>query len=385
VSRRLRVIHLIETFGLGGAEVLLAHTLPSLVRHADVRVRALTGPDYLRHDFHRAGIDAAILDADASARPASLPRFARRLRRELAAAPADILHTHLFHPTVIGRMVRLTIPRGLRLITTLHNPDYTNPEIADRWHAVVRQLFDWTSAVAANDALVAVSEAVAADFRLHMAPIGPWGRIEVIHNAMDIGELVRAVGSVNREDARRRQGWAPGEIAVLTIARLTEQKNLDTLIRAVEHLRQDGIDAVGAVFGDGPLRSILENKAGPFVRFRGLAPRDEIIDALAACDIYAQPSHWEAFGMAILEAMAAERPVVASAVGGIREVVEHQRTGILVPPDDLHLFADALAGLARDPERRRQLGIEGRRRARELFGLENWADKTRALYESVSS
>lgn len=372
-------MHLIETFGLGGAEVLLANTLPLLKARVDVRVRALAPPEDLCQEFQRAGVNVEFLRGETNT-DRSLGNLALRLRRELSQAPADIVHTHLFKATLVGRMMRLMMLTGPRLVTTLHSPDYSNPETPSHWRGVARQVVDWTSAMATNDAIVAVSEAVASDFRSHMGSLGPWGRIEVIHNAINVDQYIQACESVDREAARRTHGWASGQIGVLAIGRLIASKNFGSLIESIALLRQRGIDAVGLVLGDGPERSDLERKAGGLVRFKGLVSRDDVIEALVACDIYAQPSRWEAFGLAILEAMAAGRPVVASAVDGIREVVSDQQTGILVPSENPVLFADALTRLARDRERRRQLGEDGRTRAQRLFGIETWVESTTNLY-----
>jgi len=375
-------LHVIETFGLGGAEVLLANTLPDLTAHVDVRVRALTAPDDLRQEFQRAGVDVDFLGGETNT-DLSLGCLALRLRQELSRAPAHIVHTHLFKATLVGRMMRLTMPNGPRLVTTLHCPEYSNPETPSRWRGVARQVVDWTSAMAANDAIVAVSEAVASDFRSHMGSRGPWGQIEVIHNAIDVEQYVHAFESVNREAARLTQGWKPRQIGVLAIGRLIASKNFGSLIDSIKLLRQRGVDAVGLVLGDGPERSDLEKEAGDTVHFQGSVSREDVIKALAACDIYAQPSRWEAFGLAILEAMAAGRPVVASAVDGIREVVADKESGILVSSEDPVQFADALTSLAHDPERRRRMGADGRIRAQRLFGTKTWVARTARLYSQL--
>lgn len=378
---RLRVLHLIESFGRGGAEVLLADALPSLNLQCEVRIRALTAPDNLLNDFRQAGVDAAVLDS--STTTAAIGPLAHQLRQQLRASPVDIVHTHLFNATLVGRIARLRMPGGPRLVTTLHNPDYSNLETPSRLHGVMRGVVDWASAIAANDAIVAVSEAVAADYRRHLGSLGPWGRIEVIHNAIDSVRYERAFDAVDRARARCAWGWTPTQAAVLSIGRLTSQKNYESLIEAVNLVGSRGIDARAVVIGEGPNRSWLERQAGDRVRFHGLASREEVISAMAACDIYAQPSRFEAFGMAVLEAMVARRPVVATAVDGIREVVDDGASGILVPRENTALLADALADLAADPDRRQRLGEEGRRRARRQFGLETWVARTMQLYSRL--
>jgi glycosyltransferase involved in cell wall biosynthesis len=376
---RLRVLHLIETFGRGGAEILLADTLPSLNNHFDVRIRALSMPHTLQADFRRAGVDASFVD-ETDAATLSLRRLATALRRELILHPVDIVHTHLFKATMVGRLARIAMPGGPKLVTTLHNPEYSNPETSSPLHTFVRKSIDWGTAVAANDAIVAVSEAVAADYRLHMARLGAWDRIEVIHNAIDVDGYARLCATVNRADARSAWGWAPEQLAVLSIGRLTDQKNFEALIDAITLVRARGVDAKALVFGEGPNRADLEKRAGQAIRFHGLASREEVAAAMVACDIYVQPSRFEAFGMAILEAMAAERPVVASAVDGICEVVGDNETGILFARGDTGRFAEALVTLARDTEQRRRLGEAGRNRARRLFSIDTWVKKTSELY-----
>jgi starch synthase len=104
---------------------------------------------------------------------------------------------------------------------------------------------------------------------------------------------------------------------------------------------------------------------------------------MIACDVYVQPSRFEAFGIAIVEAMAAERPVVASAVDGIREVVAHGETGVLVPPNDPAALAAALIDLEASAAARRQMGERGRHRAATLFGVETWVRRTGELYRRL--
>ena len=378
---RLRVVHLIETFALGGAEVLLSEALPKLTPEFDIRIVALSPPDVLSHDFRGNAIEARLL----SQRPVSSRdwiQLAGRFRRELTRRPADIVHTHLFAPTIVARLARLTFAHGPRLITTLHNSDYSF-QMRSRTRSALRRVFDWASALAANDRFVAVSNAVARNFHHHQGTRGAWGEMTVIHNALDIERMVRGVDSVDRAGARRALGWNTDDIGVLSIGRLNYEKNFPLLIDAVETARAQGLKVRAMVIGDGPDRETLAATSGPWVEFRGGASRAQITEALAACDIYAQPSRYEAFGIAILEAMCAARPVVATGVDGIPEVIVNDETGLLTPGEDSDAFGRALVCLARDAELRQRLGSAGRARAGARFDVSRWACETAALYRQV--
>ncbi len=378
------MLHLIETYGRGGAEVLLAQALPQLNRIVDVRVRALGPPDTLRNDFMNGGVGAETYGT----RPATdlhVRDLSHRLQAHLSAEPVDIVHTHLFKPTLAARLVRLRTGRRLipKLVTTLHNPDYSNSEAPSKIRGLARQALDWSSALATTDRFIAVSHAVADDFRAHMGGVGPWGRIDVIHNAMDVDAFAARCSLVDRGAARQARGWSSDEVAVLSIGRLTGQKDYDSLIDAISLLRHRGVRARAVVIGDGVERDRLTSRAHDGIHFHGRTGPDKVAEALVACDVYVQPSRWEAFGMAILEAMAASRPVVATAVDGIREVMADGETGQLVPPGNPEALATAIESVAADAAKAHAWGAAGLERARRLFGLEPWVDRTLALYRQL--
>lgn len=382
-GRPLRVLHTIDSLAVGGAENLLAAGLPRLAaRGVDVRVRALTGPSTLVGPLRSAGIDADVLVDTPGPRRQTLPLAARRLRWELSQAPVDVVHTHLFDASQVARLVALTTRPRPRLVTSLHYPYQLGTiEGVARWKVTARKTLDWSTSMLANEAVIAVSQAVAADFGRAMGRRGAWRRIDVVHNAIDVDAHERALAALDRDAERRRWGFAADELALLSIGRLSFEKNMQSVIDAVALLARRGVRATALVLGDGPQReSLVRVGAGAGVRFHGRASRDEVLSALAACDVYVQTSRFEAFGMAILEAMAAARPVVATNVDGIPEVVADGETGLLVPPDAPDLLADALERFARDPAAGGALGLAGRDRARQHFGIDRWAERTRDLY-----
>jgi glycosyltransferase involved in cell wall biosynthesis len=377
----LRVVHLVETFAIGGAELLLAEALPRLAAlGVEVRVRALHEPDTLLPTFRAAGIDAGLLSSGGWGGKASLPGLTRALRRELEVAPADVLHTHLAHATLVGRAAVAASLRRPRLVRSLHAPQYKlfADEGVPRWRVALQRVLDRGSELALREQPVAVSHAVARD---HLGRAsGEHPGVEVVHNALDVTRHVAAVDAIDRDAARRSWDLEPHELAILSVGRLLRSKDFPMVVSAIRALRERGVAARGLVIGDGPDRAALTALGGDVVRFVGPAPRERVLSALVACDLYAQASRYEAFGMAILEAMAASRAVVATAVDGVPEVVEGGETGLLVAAGDGDAFVRALLALHEDPARRAAMGRAGRARAAARFDVDVWARSTRDLY-----
>lgn len=385
-SRPLRVLHLIETLGLGGAEVMLADVLPRLAAVGiDVRVRALTGPDPLRQQLRDCGIDAEVLCPGPASGRRRLVQQALRLRRELIRTDVDVVHSHLFHATLVGRAAAFSLRRRPRLVTSLHSPKFRRFELEDihPTHARLHRILDWATAMATGDRVVAVSEAVADDCRRHLGDSGPWRSVEVIHNAIDVEGLASTCGAVDRAAVRKRLGVEPEQLLVLSAGRLIAGKNYPMMIEAIRQLLAAGLNVRAIVIGDGPERARLADSGAGAVEFPGMVGREDVASALVASDVYVQTSTFEGFGLAILEAMAARRAVVATAVDGIPEVVEDGVTGHLVPTGDADALASRIAELARDASARRRMGDAGLERARSRFGLRVWVERTEELYRRI--
>jgi glycosyltransferase involved in cell wall biosynthesis len=170
---------------------------------------------------------------------------------------------------------------------------------------------------------------------------------------------------------------------VVTVSRLAPPKDPLTLL--------DAWDAVPGghrllLAGDGPLRRAVEARialGGQAGRVQLLGPRDDIPALLRAADIFVLSSRWEGLPLAVVEAMMAGLPVVATAVGGIPETVLHGETGLLVPPGDAHALASALHRLLQDADLRRRMGEAGRQRAMAWFTQQRMVDATIALYRQI--
>lgn len=198
-------------------------------------------------------------------------------------------------------------------------------------------------------------------------------QIAVLYNGLDL-------------DAFPERSLSSAPRRVLTVAGLRPIKGIDVLIEAAAEVVQHIPDARFTIVGDGPDREVLEAQARrlglePHVEFLG--HRDEIPSLLAATDLFVLPSRSEAFPNALLEAMAAGLPAIATAVGGVLEVVEDDRTGVLVEPEKPAVLARALIGLMRDRDRAARLGRAARAAMRERYSLRSMVQRLEDLYTTA--
>lgn len=247
-------------------------------------------------------------------------------------------------------LCRRIVP-GLRLVVSIHGTDLLAPDGTPR-------PLDWMMRwlLRAADSIVAPS----AGFALQCAPVLPDGGTgtEVILNGTDFGTVVER--GVPREESR-----------LLTIASLDHWKGLDVLLQAMAQLKGEFPALRLECAGEGPERQRLEAMAaslglGDCVTFAGFLDRQALAGRLARCTIFVMPSRSEPFGIAVVEALAAGAPIVASDVGGIPEILRHGRDGLLVPPGDAVALLSALRTLLSDPARRVRLSAAGPVRARDF-------------------
>jgi glycosyltransferase involved in cell wall biosynthesis len=370
-SSTLRLAHVIETLGRGGAEGLLADVVARLdARRFTSRVIALEAPADLLERIQACGTPVELLGISPRRHPLKcLVAIGAALRR---FAP-NVVHTHLYYANVLGRLAMMG--REPRVVTTLHNPDYTYESRLSPLFAI-RKILDRITGRRRNDLFVAVSGAVAADYQKHMG----WPNIAVIPNGVDVWRFTP--GPPGPES----QHWIPGEWRLLSIGRLHPQKGHSVLMEALARLRGEGL-AVGLVIaGDGPLRASLSALAealsvGSSVRFLGAV--EDVRGLLRSADAFVFPSRYEAFGVALLEAMACGCAVVASRTGGIPEIVREGESGILVPPGDPVAIADAIKTLIAQEGLRRRLRAGARERAM-AFSVQHTVERLEAAYDAVA-
>jgi glycosyltransferase involved in cell wall biosynthesis len=219
--------------------------------------------------------------------------------------------------------------------------------------------------------VIAITEALA---RFQVERVGlPAGKVEVIHYGLD--ELPAAWGSNPADDVRSDAR------VLLAVCRLEPQKGLDIAVRALPEIRARHPNAELVVLGEGAQRSELEQLASELqvpVHLLGRVPN--VAAWLSRADLLVHPARWEGFGLALLEAMLASKPVVATNVSSIPEIVSDGETGLLVAPDDPAALAAAVTRLLDDPD---NYGLLGRERAKSQFSVARMTDRTLAVYETA--
>jgi glycosyltransferase involved in cell wall biosynthesis len=264
--------------------------------------------------------------------PLMLGSFARAARR--AAHGADLVHAHWLPAGAVA------LATGLPFVVQVWGTDV---ELARRMRPLARAILNRARVtIAASSALAQEAERLGAR------------DVRVIPNGVEVPDAV---------------GPEAEPLEILFAGRLSREKGILELVEAA-----DGMELV--VAGDGPLRDRVPSA-------RGFVPHDELTHLYARAAVVACPSHREGFGVACAEAMAHGRPVVASAVGGLLDLVVHEETGLLVPPRDVAALRSALERLIGNPDLRRSFGAAARSRIREHFSWDRFVQETVQAYEDA--
>jgi glycosyltransferase involved in cell wall biosynthesis len=291
---------------------------------------------------------------------------ARRVRRLVRELQPDLVHS--LHLTSYGFLAGLS---GVHPnIASVWGRDVMAVASSTPWHAFLTRY-----ALSKADHVTATGSRLA-EAALHYAP--PSKSVTVVPYGIDLDRFLPS----ERGDSQRDQ------LTVGAVARLSPEKGLDVLLDAAANLIGRGTDLRVVLTGDGPERSNLERQATRLgiagrVEFRGDVPHDRVPDVLAELDIFALPSREEGFGVAALEASAMQVAVVASDTHGIPDAVEHERTGLLVPPNDSAALAGAIERLAKEPALRERLGRQGRAFVEERYRWQDNAAQMERLYQHV--
>ncbi|MGY1703829.1 glycogen synthase [Geodermatophilus sp. SYSU D00697] len=308
-----------------------------------------------------------------------------------ALADADLVHSHTWYANAAGLFAGLV--HGTPHVVTAHSLEPRRPWKADQLGGGYR-LSSWVERTAylAADGVIAVSGGMKADILAVYPELDP-ARVHVVGNGVD----AEAYRPVHDPDVVRSLGVDPDRPYALFVGRITRQKGVMHLLRAAEQLPAEAGLVLCAGAADTPAErqqvadavAELQGRRGGVVWIEAMLPREQLVPLITGATVFVVPSVYEPLGIVNLEAAACGTAVVASAVGGIPEVVDDGRTGLLVPydPDDPASFeaglAMRIAELLADPDRAARLGAAGRERVLAEFGWPAIAQQTVGVYSAV--
>jgi alpha-maltose-1-phosphate synthase len=382
-----------DVYGGGGVHVeYLARELRRLVE-VDVHAWGATRDGAVGHEAW---------DALAGSEPelAALRAMSIDLTMAAATAGADVVHSHTWYANFGGHLTKLM--RDVPHVMTAHSLEPLRPWKAEQLGGgYALSSFCERTAIEAADAVVAVSEGMRRDVLSAYPAVDP-ARVSVIYNGIDAAQYAPDAGT----DALERHSIDPGAPTIAFVGRITRQKGVEHLLAAMEHV-DDGVQLVlcagapdtpeiGAAVSARVER--LRAQRDGVLWIEQMLPKPEVIQILSHATVFACPSIYEPLGIVNLEAMACETAVVATATGGIVEVVDDGVTGLLVPIDPVddgtgeprdpaqfaHDFAERLNKLARDPARAAEMGRAGRARVIDRFEWGAIAEQTVELYRELA-
>jgi glycosyltransferase involved in cell wall biosynthesis len=367
-AKRIHVMHVIPTLNCGGAERICVEIARGLSPERFAAVVLTLEPisdTRLVRDLHSANIRIDTLKKCRGPDLRMFQRFAGALKRY----KPDILHTHMYVMPYVG------LARWLKRIPSVH----TVHNVAEK---------DATGLVRLSNSLA---------FRLGTIPIGISPRVRdsidslyhprrvtLITNGIDLRSFRQA--QEVRSDWRLRNGYAERDFVIASVGRLDPQKNFPILLAAFAELGHRHDELKLMIAGEGQCRKDLEKKIdelhiGDRVRLAG--ERSDIPEMLLACDLYVTTSLWEGNPLSVMEAMAAGLSVVASAVGGIPDLIDDGISGILLTPNDQKQLVHSVEKMIDCPEQRRRLGEAARTKAFRTMDVLGMVRAYEELYEQL--
>lgn len=357
---KVRVLHVIPNFGPGGAERLLVNLLEEFdCERFDVAAVSLYAESgtILEKEIREKGLKVCYFNKH---KGPDL-RMIRELWCVFRDFRPDVVHTHLY-------VLRYTLWPAVFChipvqIHTVHNVAQKEVDRAGKF-------VHWLAFRLAGVVPVSISQEVAVTVRnLYGHEI----ETPVIYNGIPTGRFSVCSNRKDEDD----------NIILLHVGRFSPEKNHRLLIESFALALEECSRLHLWLVGDGELKSDIEKLVAEkglqsYVSFLGI--RADVAEILGQCDVFVLTSDWEGFGLVVAEAMAAGRPVIATAVGGVPELVIDGETGILVPPQDTQALAQAILKLATNPEIGQQMGRRGQMRARKQFDIARTAREYESLY-----
>jgi len=372
--RQIRVCHVAMADLWAGAEVQLAILLRSLAKLPDLAVSAiLLNPGWLADELHDAHIKTHVIP-EAERNPFSI---LRELSDYFHRNQIDVLHTHKYKDNILGALASLRrgIPYRVRTIHGAPEPFAGLQQLKMNVYGIIDGVVNrW-----AVDRLVAVSFSL----REILAQWLGTDKVTCIHNAVDVHQI-RV--TTDLASLRKELGLDHHDFVIGTMGRLHPVKGLDVFLRAARIIKAHRKSTKFVIAGDGPLRGELQTLAqqcGLAHETMFLGHRSDGHNVLGLMDLFVLPSLSEGIPLVLLEALALARPVVATAVGGVPEVIEHGISGLLAAAGKENELAQRCLAVMDDPVLAQRLGHAGRKCVEKSFSAEAMAENVANVYRTL--
>jgi glycosyltransferase involved in cell wall biosynthesis len=301
-----------------------------------------------------------------------------RLAKLLRQLKPDIIHIHGHMAAMVGIAAQRLAARRIPVVVSIHNyPSYQSAGRLKRMFGSLTQRF----LVHRSARLIAVSEDIRGNM-IREEGIEP-GKIVTVHNGIDLSGLPAAPSRASIDEIKKRYGIGPDDKVVGAIGRLVAFKGFPVLVEAAAVLKKRRGDFKVMIAGRGPeeenlSRQIKDLGVEEIIFLPGFV--DDIAPYFAMSDVFVVPSVLEPFGLIVLQAIAAGRPVIGANAGGIPEIIRDGVTGVLVPPEDPPALADAIDKLLADEPKRQRLSDAAIKDLKERFPIEVMVAKTEEIY-----
>lgn len=362
-----KILHIINTLAPSGAETLLMNFVANFHDpNYKFYIAYIYGEGELRKEYQFNG-NVEIVDLTHKGKFSyfSLFKLIGLIKRE----SIDLVHTHLVHAGILGKLAA-KLSRVKHIVSTRHYGFHHNE------NKFLYRIEDFLTKSAS--VVIAISNAV--KDHLLAKKIVSEDKIVVIPNAIDLNRIQsRRVKHDNNHDRNPVIG---------SVGRLHPQKDFTTLLDSMKIVIQSFPKAHLEIIGDGSLRADLETYTKDLaldgnVTFRGKQPNQTVLQRMSEWDLFVMSSIWEGFGIALIEAMALEKAIVATKVEGIREVVDDGETGYLVPPRQPEALARKIIELLSNDETRREMGRRGKAKAEQQFSIATYVEQITKIYDSL--
>lgn len=375
-DQKIKVCHIISGDLWAGAEVQAYTLLKQLANMPDIDLTAIIlNEGKLAEKVRACRVEVLVIDESQY----SFMKILRHARSYLSEKNVDIIHSHRRKENVLAGLLKRSGHAGL-LVQTVHGA----PEPFRGLNRLKEKIYMMANGFVTNryfDHILPVSDDLSRQIQRRLIR----GRLTTIHNSIEIDQVTPHRSGF---EVRRELGLDESRLVVGSAGRMVPVKGFDLFLGAAKTILETMPQTAFVLAGDGPMFDAIKDMSVELgISKDVILPgfREDIVDVLNCLDIFVVTSHHEGIPTVVLEAMALRKPVVATAVGGMNEIIESGISGVLVKPGDSHAISSACLNLLNDKPERTKLGDSARESVQDKFSADRQAKKVADIYRQLQS